>query len=40
MRNRIAHGYLLIDADIVRSTLERDVPAIITRIQTALDEMP
>lgn len=40
MRNRIAHGYLLIDADIVRSTLERDVPGIIIRIQTALDEMP
>lgn len=36
MRNRIAHGYLLIDADIIRETAVRDVPAIIDRI---LDEL-
>jgi uncharacterized protein with HEPN domain len=26
MRNRIAHGYLLVDTDIVRRTLEHDIP--------------
>lgn len=31
MRNRIAHGYLLVD--IVRRTVERDVPLIVARIQ-------
>lgn len=40
MRNRIAHGYLLIDTDIVRSTLERDVPGIINRIRNALEQVP
>lgn len=33
MRNRIAHGYLLVDVDIVRRTVERDVPLIVARIQ-------
>ena len=36
MRNRIAHGYLLIDADIVRATLRRDVPGIIQHIRDGL----
>lgn len=36
MRNRIAHGYLLVDADIVRLTVERDVPLILDRINAHL----
>lgn len=40
MRNRIAHGYLLIEARIVRSTLERDVPAIIVQIREASEQLP
>ncbi|MGB8382477.1 MAG: HepT-like ribonuclease domain-containing protein [Dermatophilaceae bacterium] len=36
MRNRIAHGYLLIDAGIVRQTVNNDVPPILTAIRTAL----
>ena len=39
MRNRIAHGYMLVDPDIIRSTLERDVPGIIERIHHALDTL-
>lgn len=37
MRNRIAHGYLLVETDIVRSTVDRDVPRIIGVIEAALD---
>jgi uncharacterized protein with HEPN domain len=33
MRNRIAHGYLLVDTAIVRQTLAQDIPKIIDRIQ-------
>lgn len=33
MRNRIAHGYLLVDTAIVRQTLAQDVPTIIERIR-------
>ena len=40
MRNRIAHGYLLVDADIVRETLSEDVPGITRRIHNALKETP
>lgn len=29
MRNRIAHGYLLVDSDIVRKTIEIDLPGIV-----------
>jgi uncharacterized protein with HEPN domain len=36
MRNRIAHGYLLVDADIARRTLEVDIPPIIESIRQAL----
>jgi uncharacterized protein with HEPN domain len=36
MRNRIAHGYLLVAADIVRRTLEVDIPPIIESIRRAL----
>lgn len=31
MRNRIAHGYLLVDAGIVRRTLAHDIPPILAR---------
>lgn len=36
MRNRIAHGYLLVDAAIVRQTLAQDIPKIIDRLQDRL----
>lgn len=39
MRNRIAHGYLLVSAAIVRSTVERDVPGIVARIDSAGDRL-
>lgn len=29
MRNRIAHGYLLVDSDIVNQRIEIDAPAIV-----------
>lgn len=32
MRNRIAHGYLLVEPQIIRRTLETDIPAIIDQI--------
>jgi uncharacterized protein with HEPN domain len=38
MRNRIAHGYLLVDTDIVRRTLEHDIPPILTHIEAALTD--
>lgn len=37
MRNRIAHGYLLVDAGIVRRTLEHDILPIVARIKDRLD---
>ncbi len=36
MRNRIAHGYLAVDAAIVRRTLEHDIPPIVAAIDSAL----
>lgn len=39
MRNRIAHGYLLVDHVIVVSTLERDLPGIVAGLHEALDTM-
>lgn len=36
MRNRIAHGYLLVDTAIVRQTLAQDIPKIIDRLQDRL----
>ena len=38
MRNRIAHGYLLVDTDIVRRTLEHDIPPILTGIEAELTD--
>ncbi len=37
IRNRIVHGYLLVDSAIIRRTLESDVPRLVSRIATALD---
>lgn len=36
MRNRIAHGYLLIEPDIMRRTLRSDLPALVSEIRTAI----
>jgi len=36
MRNRIAHGYLLVDPAIVRQTLDHDMVVIVTSIRHAL----
>lgn len=36
MRNRIAHGYLLVDAEIVRRTLDHDIPPIVAAIEAEL----
>ena len=36
MHNRIAHGYLLVDTDIVRRTLQHDIPPILARIESEL----
>ena len=36
MRNRIAHGYLLVDAVVVHRTVEHDVPPIVAAIEANL----
>ncbi|MGL5863608.1 MAG: HepT-like ribonuclease domain-containing protein [Phycicoccus sp.] len=36
MRNRIAHGYLLLDADIVTQTIEIDLPDIVRNVEREL----
>jgi uncharacterized protein with HEPN domain len=38
MRNRVAHGYLLVDTDIVRRTLEHDVPPLVASIEAELTD--
>ncbi len=38
MRNRIVHGYLLVEPGIVRRTLDIDIPAIVDQIHKALAE--
>jgi len=38
MRNRIAHGYLLVDSDIVRQTVEVDLPDIIRMIRRDISD--
>ena len=32
MRNRIAHGYLLVDSEIIQQTISDDVPLIVRRL--------
>ncbi len=36
MRNRIAHGYLLVEPAIVRSTVDRDLPVIVEAVRAAI----
>lgn len=38
MRNRIAHGYLLVDSGIVRQTVEVDLPEIIRVVRKTMTE--
>lgn len=38
MRNRIAHGYLLVNPPIVRATVERDLPIITRAVRLGLRE--
>lgn len=38
LRNRIAHGYLLVDDRIIEQTLKDDVPGIIERIRGQLSD--
>lgn len=40
MRNRIAHGYLLVEPAIVRSTVDRDLPVMVEAVRTAIDDSP
>jgi uncharacterized protein with HEPN domain len=39
MRNRMAHGYLLVEPAIVRSTVDRDVPLIVKAVEAAIDQL-
>ncbi|TWP32740.1 HepT-like ribonuclease domain-containing protein [Leekyejoonella antrihumi] len=36
MRNRIAHGYLMVDSDIVQQTIETDLPDIVRAVKREL----
>jgi len=36
MRNEIIHGYATVDLDVVLRTIERDLPALIAQLETAL----
>ncbi len=38
MRNRIAHGYLLVEPAIIRRTLDTDIPDIVRHIRQGLTE--
>lgn len=38
MRNRIAHGYLLVDSAIIRETLIQDIPSILSRIRVPVEQ--
>ncbi len=40
MRNRIAHGYLLVNAAIIRATVTDDLPSIVMVIANELDDEP
>ncbi|MFC7490209.1 MULTISPECIES: DUF86 domain-containing protein [unclassified Knoellia] len=39
MRNRIAHGYLLVEPAIVRSTVDRDLPMMIEVVEAAIHRL-
>jgi uncharacterized protein with HEPN domain len=36
-RNRIAHGYIFIDINLIRATVEHDVPDLVKRLKHALE---
>lgn len=38
MRNRIAHGYLLVDSEIVSQTIEIDLPDIVQEVRRELSD--
>ena len=40
MRNRIAHGYLLVEPAIVRSTVDRDLPVMVEAVRAGIDRLP
>lgn len=40
MRNRIAHGYLLVEPAIVRSTVDRDLPLLIKAVLRRREQGP
>jgi uncharacterized protein with HEPN domain len=39
MRNRIAHGYLLVEPAIVRSTVDRDLPMMIEVVKAGIHRL-
>jgi uncharacterized protein with HEPN domain len=39
MRNRIAHGYLLVEPAIVRSTVDRDLPMMIEVVEAGIHRL-
>jgi uncharacterized protein with HEPN domain len=39
MRNRIAHGYLLVEPAIVRSTVDRDLPMMIVVVKAGIHRL-
>lgn len=39
MRNRISHGYALLDLDVVQGTIEGDVPYFETQLRQALKDI-
>lgn len=39
MRNRIAHGYLVVDRDIILATMDRDVPGILHTVTEELNRI-
>ncbi len=40
MRNRIAHGYLLINADMLHATVAQDLPEVLDIIRAELEASP
>ena len=40
MRNRIAHGYLLVEPAIVRRTVDRDLPVMVEAVKAVIDRLP
>lgn len=40
VRKCTAHGYLLVEPGIVRSTVDRDLPAMVEAVRAAIDWLP